>query len=120
MSVGTIGENVLQTLCLSIKTFELRKSKRETLAHAFHQVEPILKEYMEFTNKYELEVDLKNKHCLVFEPIERVERRFWVDEWLDSKLSSKQLCEKMKRRFQWVEYVSFADFLRGIELWLRR
>lgn len=119
MSVGTIRENVLQTLCLSIKAFELQKCKRETLAYAFHQVEPILKEYMESTNKYELEVDLKNKHCLVFEPVENGERQFWVEQWLDNELSSERLTERLKTRYQWVEYLSFADFLCGVEAWLK-
>ena len=111
---------MLQTLRLSIKAFELRKPKRETLSYAFHRIEPILKEYMMFTKKLELEVDLNNKHCLVFESIPNGERQFWVEQWLNNELLTEQLSERLKPRFQWAEYLGSADFLKGVELWLRR
>ena len=104
---------------LTKKAFNFHKVKRETLAYAFQQVKPILKEYMEKNHVLRLEVNLKNKHALALEPVRNGEREAWIQLWLDGKVSTDQLRKRMKLRFQWTEYLSFSDFLDGIESWLR-
>ena len=113
-------ENALH---LTMKAFkELKptsKHKRETLAYAFEQIKPILKKYMKENHILELELNLKTKHVLALEPIKNGEREAWINLWLNNEVSTKQLEERMKLRFQWVEYLSFSDFLNGVESWLR-
>jgi hypothetical protein len=113
----------------SIKTLRLTKlafakvkptseHKRETLLLAFEQIKPILKEYMKENQILAIDLDLKKRKYLVLEPIPNVERNFWVEEWLSGELSNKQFKKKLKQRFQWVQYLSFCDFLSGVEAWL--
>jgi hypothetical protein len=111
---------VTERIQLTKKAFNLHKVKRETLAYAFQQIKPILKEYMEKNHILRLELNLKNKHALVLEPIWNGERDLWIRLWLDSDASSKQLRKRMKRRFQWVEYISFSDFLEDVEAWCKK
>jgi hypothetical protein len=94
------------------------QKKRETLALAFEQIKAILKAYMKESRVLAIELDLKNRKCLVLEPIPNVERNFWVEQWLNGELPNKQLKKKLKQRFQWVQYLSFSDFLSGVETWL--
>lgn len=110
---------VTERIQLTKKAFNLHKVKRETLAYAFQQVKPILKEYMEKNHVLRLELDLKNKHALVLEPICNGEREAWIQLWLDGEVSTEQLRKRMKLRFQWVQYYSFIDFLEGMEFWLK-
>jgi hypothetical protein len=65
-----------------------------------------------------IELDLKNRKYLVLEPIPNVERNFWVEQWLNGELSTRRFKAQLKRRFQWVQYLSFSDFLNGVEAWL--
>ena len=65
-----------------------------------------------------IEIDLKNRKYLTLEPIPNAERNFWVEQWLNGELPNKQLKKKLKQRFQWVQYLSFSDFLSGVEVWL--
>jgi regulator of replication initiation timing len=92
--------------------------KKETLALAFERIKPILKEYMKENHILAIELDLKNRKYLVLEPIPNDERNFWVEQWLNGELPNKQLKKKLKQRFQWVQYLSFSDFLSGVEAWL--
>jgi len=113
----------LKTLLLSMKAFTNVKPKSkhqtETLAYAFEQIKPILKKYMDENQILQLEINLKNKHALALEPIDNAERQFFIESWLNNEISTKKLTEKLKQRFQWVEYLSFSDFLCGVESWLR-
>jgi regulator of replication initiation timing len=113
----------------SIKTLRLTKlafakvkptseHKRETLLLAFEQIKPILKEYMKENHILAIELDLKNRKYLVLEPIPNVERNFWVEQWLSGELSTRRFKAQLKRRFQWVQFLSFSDFLSGVEAWL--
>jgi len=112
-------ENALR---LTMKAFkELKttsKHKRETLAYAFEQVRPILRNYMKENHILALEPDLKTKRVLALEPISNGERGLWIDLWLNNDVSTKQLQKRMKLYYQWVEYLSFSDFLEGVESWL--
>jgi hypothetical protein len=92
--------------------------KRETLAYAFEQIKPILKKYMNENQILQLEINLKNKRAFTLEPIDKFERQFFVDSWLNNEISTKELKDKLGKRFQWVEYLNFADFLSGVENWL--
>jgi hypothetical protein len=94
------------------------QKKRETLALCFEQIKAILKEYMKENHVLAIELDLKNRKCLVLEPIPNVERNFWVEQWLSGELSTRRFKALLKRRFQWVQYLSFSDFLNGVEAWL--
>jgi hypothetical protein len=92
--------------------------KRETLAYAYEQVKPLIKRFMRGNNVLALQVNLRTKHALALEPIQNFERQFFVDSWLDNEISTKELKGKFEKRFQWVEYFNFADFLSGVENWL--
>jgi len=112
----------IKTLRLSKNAFDKVKPtsehKRETLALAFEQIKPILKKYMEENNILAIELDLKNRKYLVLEPIPNAERNFWVEQWLNGKLSTRRFKTQLKRRYQWVQYLSFSNFLSGVESWL--
>jgi len=116
--------DTLKVVYLSKKAFEklkpTSKHRRETLAYAFEQLKPILKEYMKENHILALEIDLKTKHALALEPIHNGEREAWLEMWLNNDVSTEKLEKRMRLRFQWCEYLSFADFLEGVELWLRR
>jgi hypothetical protein len=92
--------------------------KKETLLLAFEQIKPILKEYMKENHVLAVELDLKNRKYLALEPIPNVERNFWVEQWLNGELSTRRFKAQLKRRFQWVQFLSFSDFLSGVEAWL--
>ena len=94
--------------------------KRETLAYAYEQVKPLVKRFMRENNVLALEVNLKTKHvlALALEPIQNFERQFFVDSWLNNEISTKELKDKLGKRFQWVKYLNFSDFLSGVENWL--
>jgi hypothetical protein len=93
--------------------------KRETLAYAYEQVKPLIKRFMGENNVLALEVNLRTKRALALEPIQKVERQFFVDSWLNNEISTKELKGKLKHRFyHWVEYLNFSDFLSGVENWL--
>jgi len=109
----------LNQIQLTKKAFSLPEAKRETLTYAFQQVKPILKEYMDENGILQLELDLKKKTAFVLEPIPNGERNLWIRLWLKGECSTRKLRERMKQRFQWVEYLSFCDFLEGVESWLR-
>ena len=94
------------------------KTKRETLALTFEQIKPILKEYMRENHVLAVELDLKNRKYLALESIPNVERNFWVEQWLSGELSTRRFKAQLKRRFQWVQFLSFSDFLSGVEAWL--
>jgi len=112
-------ENALR---LTMKAFkELKttsKHKRETLAYAFEQVKPILRKYMKENHVLALELNLKTKRLLVLESIPNAERTFFVEEWLNGEISTKEFRKKLRKRFQWVQYFNLADFLEGVEVWL--
>jgi len=86
------------------------QKKRETLALCFEQIKPILKEYMKENHILAIELDLKNRKCLVLEPIPNVERNFWVEQWLSGELSTRRFKAQLKRRFQWVQFLLFLIF----------
>jgi regulator of replication initiation timing len=113
----------LKTLLLTKKAFTNVKPKSkhqtETLAYAFEQIKPILKKYMNENQILQLEINLKNKHALALEPIDNAERQFFIESWLNNEISTKKLTEKLKQRFQWVEYLNFSDFLCSVESWLK-
>jgi hypothetical protein len=90
----------------------------ETLALAFEQIKPILKAYMKENHVLAIELDFKNRNCLALESISHVERNFWVEEWLNGELSTRRFKARLKRRFQWVQYLSFSGFLSCVEAWL--
>jgi hypothetical protein len=92
--------------------------KRETLAYAYEQVKPLVKRFMQENKILALEVDLSNRHVLACEPIQNFERQFFVDSWLNNEVSTKELKDKLGKRFQWVKYLNFSDFLSGVENWL--
>ena len=140
MSIGTIGENVLhrreleneeryrqkraslRTLHLTIKAFRqlkpTSKHKRETLYYAFEQLKPLLKRYMKENHVLAIRLDLQTKHLLALEPINNAERQFWIDEWLNNEVSTRQLKKRMKQSHKLTEYLGFSDFLSGVESWL--
>jgi len=109
-------ENVLH---LTMKAFQLHGVLRRTLILTFEQIKPILKRYMKENHVLRLEVNLKNKHAFALEPICNGEREAWLRLWLNDEISTKQLRKRMKERFQWVEYLNFADFLNDVEAWLK-
>ena len=92
------------------------KHKRETLA--FEQIKPILKEYMKENHILAIELNLRSRKYLVLEPIPNAERNFWVEQWLCGEVSTRRFKAQLKQRFQWVQYLSFSDFLSGVEAWL--
>jgi len=108
-----------QTLGLTKKAFQLRKVKIETLKYAFEQIKPILRKYMREKGILELELDLKSKKVLVLEPILSGERDLWVRLWLNGEVPTEKLVDRMRERFQWVEYLDFSDFLSGVEIWVK-
>jgi hypothetical protein len=116
------SESQIKALRLSKLAFAKVKPtsehKRETLLLAFEQIKPILKEYMKENHVLAVELDLKNRKYLVLEPIPNVERNFWVEQWLSGELSTRRFKAQLKRRFQWVQFLSFSDFLSGVEAWL--
>jgi hypothetical protein len=116
------SESQIKALCLTKLAFAKVKPtsehKRETLLLAFEQIKPILKEYMKENHVLAIDLDLKNRKYLVLEPIPNAERNFWVEEWLSGELSTRRFKAQLKRRFQWVQYLSFSDFLSGVEVWL--
>jgi len=114
-----MAKDSLSRLELTKKAFSLRKAKHETLALAFQQIKPILEKYMKENHILELELNLKNKHVLALEPIDNGERDLWIRLWLDGDASAKQLEERMKHRFQWVEYLRFSGFLENVEAWCK-
>ena len=113
----------LKTLRLTRKAFTnvkgTSKHKIETRAYAFEQIKPILKEYMEENHILKLEVNLKRKTAVALEPILNGERDLWIRLWLNGEVSTKQLRKRMKQHFQWVQYLSFNDFLESMKYWLR-
>jgi len=84
------------------------------------RLDSILERYMVENEILAIEIDLKKKQCMVLEPIANAERQFWVEEWLRGELPTRRLQKKLKERFQWVLYVSFFDFLKKVETWLRK
>jgi len=92
------------------------KHKRETLA--FEQIKPILKEYMKENHILAIELNLRSRKYLVLEPISNAERNFWVEQWLNGEVPTRRFQAQLKQRFQWAQYLSFSDFLSGIEAWL--
>jgi len=94
------------------------KHKRETLALAFEQIKPILKEYMKENHILAIELNLRSRKYLVLEPISNAERNFWVEQWLNGEVPTRRFQAQLKQRFQWAQYLSFSDFLSGIEAWL--
>lgn len=110
-------ENALD---LTMKAFMLRKAKFETLAYAFVQVLPVLKDYWKQKHTLAFELNFKTRHVLVLEPICNGEREAWLEMWLNGEVSTRQLKERMRQRFQWVEYYSFSDFLEGVKVWRER
>jgi regulator of replication initiation timing len=116
------SESQIKALRLSKLAFAKVKPtsehKRETLLLAFEQIKPILKEYMKENHVLAVELDLKNRKYLALEPIPNAERNFWVEQWLSGELSTRRFKAQLKRRFQWVQFLSFSDFLSGVEAWL--
>jgi regulator of replication initiation timing len=116
------SESQIKALRLSKLVFAKVKPtsehKRETLLLAFEQIKPILKEYMKENHVLAVELDLKNRKYLALESIPNVERNFWVEQWLSGELSTRRFKAQLKRRFQWVQFLSFSDFLSGVEAWL--
>ena len=114
--------NMENALALTITAFDKVKptsrKKRETLAFCFEQVEGILKDYMETRNVPYICVDLKTKEALVVEPIPREVRQFWVEQWLNGELSTRQFRKWLYSKWQNTYYPNFADFLRDVEAWL--
>ena len=112
----------LNALRKSIIAFEkikpTSKHKRETLYYAFEQVKPLIKRYMKAHKILALELDLKTLRCLTLEPIQNWEKDLHVRMWLRGELKTSDFQRKLKRKWQWVGYFSFADFLRGVEVWL--
>jgi len=112
----------LNALRKSIIAFEkikpTSKHKRETLYYAYEQVKPLIKRYMKANNILALEVDTQTFECMALEPVQNFERNFFVERWLEGNLSTREFKRRLKQRFQWVGYFSFADFLRGVEAWL--
>jgi hypothetical protein len=94
------------------------KRKRETLASAFEQIKPILRKYMEENHILAIDLDLKNREYLVLEPILNAEKNLRIEQWLNGELSTSRFKIQLKRRYQWVQYLSFSDFLSGVESWL--
>jgi len=116
----------LKALQLSIKAFEqLRftsKNKREIYICVLEQLKPLLPlliKYMKENHILAFEFNLRTKRVLALEPICNGEKEAWLRLWLNNEVSSRQLQKRMKQRFQWVEYLSFSDFLEGVESWLR-
>lgn len=109
----------VKALDYTMKAFKLRKVKRETLILAFEQIKPLLERYMKENYVSAIRLDLETKHLSALEPISNAERHFWLEEWLNSEISTRQLKKRMKQHYHWVEYVSFSDFLSGVESWLR-
>lgn len=116
----------LNALRKSITAFEklkpTSKHKRETLT--FNQamlatpLKPLIKRYMKAHKILALELDLKTLRCLTLEPIQNWEKDLHVRMWLEGELKTSDFQEKLKKKWQWVEYLSFSDFLRGVEAWL--
>lgn len=94
------------------------KHKRETLYYAFEQIKPLIKRYMQANKILALELDLRTLHCLTLEPIQNWEKDLHIRRWLDGNLKTAHFKKWLKRKYQWVEYLSFLDFLRGVEEWL--
>lgn len=114
--------SVEKALAFTIKAFEKVKptsaKKRETLAYAFEQIEPLLMRYMKENNIPLLKVDLKTKRALVVEPVPNAIKQAWVEQWLSGELSTEQFKEWLRCRYQNAFYFNFADFLKDVEFWL--
>lgn len=124
MLMNTNVSATLKTLRLTRKAFTnvkgTSKHKIETRALAFEQIKPILKEYMDENHILQLDLNLKDKTALALEPIDNGERDLWIRLWLHGDCSTRKLRKRMKQRFQWSQYLSFNDFLEGMEYWLKQ
>ncbi|MEM3700700.1 MAG: hypothetical protein QXL57_07545 [Candidatus Bathyarchaeia archaeon] len=120
MSINVEGQ--LKALRLTKEAFDkvkpTSKHKRETLRYAVEQIKPLLKRYMRDNHVLAIELDYRKRRYLVLEPMPNAERQFWVNEWLEGDIPTKKLKQKLKVRYQWVQYLSFSDFLSGVEAWL--